>query len=132
MKGAGVLKRIWKRFIIPLVILAIGYFLVDFLLFVINNDASDKALSIAILSLALVIGLAHFILLFINNGKLHSGETVQKHRKVVVRFHDFIRYTTPFVLVATLYFFWSHEWVLSAIIAGILLLDRMNDLARIR
>lgn len=124
-------EGIWARVLVPIIILGLLYFVVDYLLTVYTENGIEKFIYSLVLVSATVIGLSH-IILFLLRKRLENRNAPRDKRKKrrLENYRNLLNYITPFVLIAMLYHFWNRDWVLASVIVSVLLLDRLNELIR--
>ncbi|MFT5822979.1 MAG: putative PurR-regulated permease PerM [Crocinitomix sp.] len=131
MQENNVLRIIWNRILLPLIIIAALFYASWYLYNVYQNQGIEKFLSSLVLVCALVIGSAHIIFFILR--KLYEPKkspAYKRKKRHLEKWRNIVNYLTPFVLVAMLYHFWMKSWILATVIVAVLLFDRINELRR--
>jgi hypothetical protein len=125
------LKQLWKQLFKPVIILGLLYYCVRFLIAVLNENGTERLLTIIILSLTILFALAYL-----------TGELLSKMReKIYAKLSDKVKfklriigkicdYLSGLFLGAVLYKFWTTEAIPAAIFIIILLAERINYIVK--
>lgn len=131
MGESSLITVLWRKVLLPAIVLGFLYFAIRYLVDVHQNQGTEKFLYTLVLICALFIGVAYIVLFVLR--KLHETKTTKayKHKKrYLEKWSNIVNYITPFVLLAMLYHFLIKGWILGTVIVLVLLLDRMNELRR--
>lgn len=123
------LITVWKKGVKPILLIIIIFFCGKFLYNVFSESGSERFLTILIIGFGLLMLIAYLIgqLFKSLTKKLNSilPEMVKLWIRVIGKFLDYI---SPIILGMIIYHFWKEDWVIAAIVLGILLIQRIVEI----
>jgi hypothetical protein len=131
MNRKDFLIQLWKRLFRPLIVLAVIYFSVEFLVAVFSENGTGRFVTVVILSLTLLFTLAYLAgdLLRTIRQRIYAGLS-DKTRSRLQLMGKITDYLAVLILGAVLYKFWTIDAVLATILILLLLIDRVTHMVR--
>lgn len=125
------LIAVWEKGIKPTLLIAVIFLSVKFLYNVITESGRERLVTILIIGLGLLILTTYLIgqlfksLITRLNSKL--PESVKLWLRISKRILD---YVSPIILGVIIYYFWQEDWIMTAIVLGVLMIQRIAALIK--
>jgi hypothetical protein len=125
------LVRLWKVFIKPTVLVILLVFMIKFLINIFASNGPERMTTILVLGFAVL----YFILSLIGFGFRTLTDKIYRSLPVHIKFwirvlQKIIDFAAVAILGALIYKFWNEDWVLAAIISGIILIERISNIIK--
>lgn len=125
------LKQLWKRLFKPIIILALIYFSVKFLIAAFHDNGTERFSIIAFFSLTILYFSIYFLGQSIDKLKekltTHLSDKAKFRMKIIGKVID---YFAILLLGVVLYEFWKEDVFLASILTAILIVDRIKPLLK--
>ncbi len=125
------LLTVWKKGIKPILLFVIIFFCGKFLFNIFAESGTERLVTI------LIIGLGFLMLIVYLIGELFKSITVKINSilpesiKFWIRvIRKFLNYLSPIIFGAIIYHFWKEDWIIAAIISGIILVQRIAEIIK--
>lgn len=125
------LKQLWKRLFKPIIILALIYFSVKFLIAAFHDNGTERFSIIAFFSLTIL----YFSIYFLGQSIDKLKEKLTTHLSDKAKFRlriigKIIDYFAVLLLGVVLYRFWKEDVFLALILTSILIVDRIKAIVK--
>lgn len=125
------LITVWRKGVIPILLIGIIFFCVKFLYNVFAESGTERFVTILILGFGLLMLTMYLIGLIFKSlmGKLSSilPEPIKLWIRVIGKI---LNYISPIILGMIVYHFWKEDWIMAAIVLGVLLLQRIVEIIK--
>jgi hypothetical protein len=125
------LYSIWKWVFIPSIIVVVGYFCINFLIDAICENSFERFLTIGILGIIVLIGIAQVFGRILKRVKdsVYSklSDNTKQYLRIIGKIFD---YVAVLALGAMLYMLWTKDKFLGCLFVLILLIDRVRQILK--
>jgi Na+/proline symporter len=123
--------QLWNRIVRPLIIVAMIYFSIRFLVAASRENGDERILSILFLSLTILFASAYLIGIFLTKIRRRIYTSLSDKTRFYLRIaNKAFEYLAIVVLGAMLYKFWHRDWFLAATLILFLVVDRLREIIK--
>ena len=131
MNRKDFLISVWRKGIKPILLVGIIFFCVNFIFNVFNESGTERFATILILGFGLLILSIYLTNLFFTSLSEKINSLLPEQVKLWIRvIGKIIDYISPIILGLMIYHFWKKDWVIPAIVLGVLLLERIAEIIK--
>ena len=131
MNRKDFLISVWRKGIKPILLVGIIFFCVNFIFNVFNESGTERFATIVILGFGLLILSIYLTNLFFTSLSEKINSLLPEQVKLWIRvIGKIIDYISPIILGLMIYHFWKQDWVIPAIVLGVLLLERIAEIIK--
>ena len=131
MNRKDFLITVWRKGLKPILLVGIIFFCVKYILNVFTESGTERFATILTLGFGLLILSIYLTNLLFTSllEKINSilPEQIKLWIRVIGKIMDYI---SPIILGMIIYHFWKQNWVMSALVLGILLLERIAGIIK--
>lgn len=125
------LITVWKKGVIPVMLLGLIFLCGKFLFNVFAKNGAERIVMIFVLGLGVIMLTAYLIELVFKSltRKLHASmpESIKSWISVLQKFS---KYISPILLGVIIYHFWLEDWLSATVMLGVVLIQRIVEIIK--
>jgi uncharacterized membrane protein YhdT len=131
IKVWNALISIWKKWIIPILLIGIIFFCIKFIFKAIVENGSERVVAIFAFVIGLVILTAHFIkMLFYSFSKKLNSILPESIKLWLLIISKTLNYLSPVIFGIMIYHFWNEKSITEVIILSLLLVHKIGEIIK--